>query len=326
MIVRVFTLFFMVFLVSCATTGEPSSDEPPTHIGDNAAGKIYADKCSKGAVYRNNIAYAIQFKIEGKLVPHDDPNWGIEKSLNRIGENLKKRGYEVSVTGKLLQIPHEGKMVSYSQWDGDPLEAQRRFLKVAKETLNMGGIDYLSIGSINISQKPDDHQIGLKIAAATTSISLLNVTTGEEIGVTSKTFQGEGSDAKGAMELAMTRSLEASVKTVVKHTSPPPKSCLSKGHQILLWFKGYSNERRQVTPFRNELEKKGVKFIRSRKRKDENYEGIYNEVFTVRYKQKGFGLDNLINKIIDKLGLNNVIDDVQPDDKEVKIIYKKPKD
>ncbi len=327
MLIRIFTLFSVVFLVSCVTTtGLIGDDKLHIHIIPPKAKKIFETQCSKGELYQNNIAFIIRLKFEGKVIAYDDKNFSPISVINRLGEELKHKGYEISSTAQMLQIPQNGKLISFTQWRGDEQEARKRLVEAAKHSLDDGGIDYLSFGEVNITEKGYDGQIDTYLAEADTNISLLNVHTGEVLGVTNKVIMGQGRDPKRAAKSAMIRSIKAGIYTVMEKVKPPPKSCLSKGHQILLWFHGYSNERKEVTPFRNELLKHGVIFIRCRKQEDENYDGIYNGVCTVRYKQKGFGLNNLINTIIDKYKLDKAIEDVQVEGYKLDIFYNKPKD
>ena len=321
---KVFTLLFIVILVGCNSIKENGKMSPS--LSENQAKVLFEGGCSKAELYRNNVAYIIRFTIEGKIIADDDEKFSPNSAINRLGENLKELGYEISATAKTLQIPQNGKMVFFSQWEGNKLEAQKRFLQATLETIDNGGIDYLAFGEVNLYPLPYDNQIGVHLAAGTTNISLLNVTTGEELGVTNKEIRGQGVDITQAFKQAMARSLEASVQTLVKYVKAPPKNCLSKGKQLLLSFVDYSNERKQVTPFRNELLKKGVQFIRCREREDENTDEIYTKVCAVRFEQKGLGLNNLVNQIIDKYGLDNAIKDVKLNGYDLKIIYQQPEE
>ena len=176
---RIFTLFFLLSLVGCELTPPKDNGEMSQTISENEAEVLFEAECSKGELYRNNIAYVVRFTLEGKVIADDDAKFSPISAINRLGEDLKERGYEISATAKTLQIPQNGQMVFFPQWKGNKQDAQKRFLKATLETLDNGGIDYLAFGEVNIYPSAYDQQIGVHVAAGTTNISLLNVITGD---------------------------------------------------------------------------------------------------------------------------------------------------
>lgn len=274
--------------------------------------------CGDPKAFRNSVGFIIRADLEGNRIRSNHPKIRYDDAINRLGEALKKDGYRLSAAASRLQVMHEKKPVFFPDFPGTLLDAQKRFVRAGKESLESGGLDYVVMGEVRLGKATKDRMSGRYRAAATVNLQLLNVDTEEVAGVVGDTVNGTGRDEIGAIRNAMARGLEASMPVLGRHVVRLPLQCQGR-KTFLVWFRGYYSERHETRPMLKQMKTRDILVTRTRSKSAEG--NTRDMVATVRFAGDASELFERIEAAIEGADLDERVRDVRTSGSKVEIWF-----